>query len=214
MDAPSRLRIAESSGSRLAVVPALIALVSGYLLGSVDFAVLVARSQGVDIYAVGSGNPGTSNVLRNLGKRAAALVLVGDLLKGLVAAAIGVWVGDITTGYLAGLGAVIGHVFPVWHRFKGGRGVATSIGAVVWLSPIWGAIVAVTWMGVVAVTKTASIASIIAMVLLVPGLALFGVRGIELVIAGAMALLVLARHAPNIRRLVSGDEQLLTPEQQ
>ncbi|NNF64931.1 MAG: glycerol-3-phosphate 1-O-acyltransferase PlsY [Acidimicrobiia bacterium] len=194
-------------------MPALIALVFGYLLGSVDFAVLVARARGVDIYAVGSGNPGTSNVLRSVGKKAAALVLVGDLLKGLAAAAFGVWIGEVTAGYLAGLGAVVGHVFPVWHRFKGGRGVATSIGAIVWLSPIWGAMVAVSWMGVVAVTKTASIASIVAMVLLVPGLLVFGARGIDLLIAGVMALLVLARHAPNIRRLLSGEEQLLTTEQ-
>lgn len=213
MDAPSSQRVFESSGSRLADVPILIALIVGYLLGSIDFAVLVARAQGVDIYAVGSGNPGTSNVLRSVGKKAAALVLIGDLLKGLIAAAIGVWAGDITTGYLAGLGAVVGHVFPVWHRFKGGRGVATSIGAIVWLSPVWGAIVAIGWLGVVLATKTASIASIVAMALLVPGLALSGVRGLDLALAAAMAGLVLIRHAPNIRRIVGGEEQTFTQEQ-
>lgn len=191
---------------------ALLSAVAGYLLGSIDFAVLVAKSQGVDIYEVGSGNPGTSNVFRSLGKKAAAAVLVGDLLKGLLAAAIGVALGDETTGYVAGLSAVLGHVLPVWHRFKGGRGVATSIGAVIWLEPVWGLVVGIAWMAVVVTTKTASIASIVAMLALVPGLALFGVRGWSLGLAAAMAAVVLVRHAPNIKRIVAGDERTLSSE--
>ena len=184
-----------------------IALALAYLLGSIDFGVIVPRLLGIDIYEHGSGNPGASNVLRTMGKRAGAAVMVGDAVKGAVAAFVGSWmVGDVI-GFWCGLAAVAGHIFPVWHRFRGGRGVATAIGAVLWLEPWFGLILAIGWGATVALTKTASIASLSAMVLYVPGYALFGRRGWELVAAGLTAGLVIVRHAPNIRRLLSGGEQ-------
>ena len=167
-----------------------LALVLAYLIGSVDFGVIVPRLMGRDIYAEGSGNPGTSNVFRTVGKKAAAVVLLGDSLKGLVAAAVGASLVDPVVGFAAALAAVVGHCFPVWHRFRGGRGVAT-----------------VGWGGVVATTKTASIASLVAMVVYVPGYLLFGTRGTALLWAGATALLVIARHHGNIRRIFSGSER-------
>ncbi len=191
-----------------------LSIVIAYLLGSVAFGVIVPKAQGLDIYAVGSGNPGTSNVFRSVGKRAAALVMLGDLLKGTAAAAIGaLWVGS-TVGYACMLAATAGHVWPVWHRFRGGRGVATSLGAVAWLSPLWGILVAVGWTAVVVITKTASIASLGAMVVLVPGLLVAGVRGWSLVWATATVALVIARHAGNIQRLFAGEERAIVGEEQ
>ncbi len=183
------------------------AIVIGYLLGSIDFGVIVPRTLGIDIYMEGSGNPGTSNVLRSVGKGPAAIVMVGDGLKGIAAAAIGSTMVDPTIGFAAALAAVIGHAFPIWHRFRGGRGVATAIGAAIWLAPGWGLALAVGWGIAVAVTRTASIASLLAMAAYVPVMALAGHRGSRLVLAGAIALLVIARHAGNISRLISRTER-------
>ena len=188
------------------------ALAIGYFLGSIDSGVIVPRLMGVDIYAHGSGNPGASNVMRTLGKRAGAAVMLADAVKGAAAAFIGTWMVNDVIGFWAALAAVVGHVFPVWHRFRGGRGVATAIGAVLWLAPWFGLILAIGWGATVALTKTASIASLGAMVLYVPGYALFGRRGWELVAAGLTAGLVIVRHAPNIRRLLSGGEQTVETE--
>jgi len=184
-----------------------VALAAAYLLGSIDFGVIVPRLAGIDIYTRGSGNPGASNVLRSVGRKAGAAVMVGDVVKGMLAAAVGdFWVGE-AVGFACGLAAVVGHVFPLWHRFRGGRGVAAAIGAAIWLEPWFGLGTALVWVGIVAVTKTASVASLVAMVAYVPGFALFGHRGWSLVWAAVAALLVIWRHAPNIRRLLGGSEQ-------
>ncbi len=198
--------------SRLEVVSTFIALLIGYLLGSIDFGVIVPRALGIDIYERGSGNPGTSNVLRSVGKGAAAVVMIGDTLKGLAAAAIGSTIGGELVGFGAGLAAVVGHVFPVWHGFKGGRGVATAIGAAIWLEPVFGLLLGLGWFAAVVITKTASVASLVAMILYVPAMALGGHRGYELVISAAIALLVILRHSSNIKRIFSGSERSVVKE--
>ena len=162
---------------------------------------------GVDIYAHGSGNPGASNVMRTLGKKAGAAVMLVDAAKGLLAALIGGLLVGTTVGFWCGFAAVVGHVFPIWHKFRGGRGVATAIGAVGYLAPWFGLVLVLGWGTTVAITKTASIASLGAMVVYVPGYALYGQRGWALVAAGLTAALVVIRHSGNIRRLVSGGEQ-------
>jgi len=184
-----------------------LALIFAYAIGSIDFGVIVPRILGVDIYAHGSGNPGASNVMRTIGKKAGAAVMIGDALKGIAAAALGAAAVGASTGYWAALAAVAGHVFPVWHRFRGGRGVATAIGAVLWLAPWFGVVLVAGWGATVALTKTASIASLGAMVLYVPGYALYGARGWPLVAAAITAVLVIVRHAANIKRLLGGSEQ-------
>jgi len=189
-----------------------------YLLGSIDFGVIVPRMLGVDIYAEGSGNPGTSNVFRSLGKGPAALVLLGDGAKGALAAAIGtLWAGTVsgatsaeTLAVACAFFAVVGHVVPIWHRFHGGRGVATAIGGAIFLAPVFGLVLAVAWLIVTLVFKVASLASLGAMILYVPGLVLAGYRGWALVWGAAIALLVIARHASNIRRLLDGSERRMT----
>jgi glycerol-3-phosphate acyltransferase PlsY len=193
-------------------VGSVSAIVVAYLVGSVNFGVIVPRLRGTDIYSEGSGNPGATNVFRTLGKRAGALVMVGDVAKGVVAAAIGGLLAGEAVGFSCAFAAVVGHVFPVWHRFRGGRGVATALGAALWLEPVWGLVLNAGWGSVVAVTKTASVASLVAMVLYVPGYALFGHRGASLWWAAATTLLVVVRHAPNIRRIVTGSERRVVPE--
>jgi glycerol-3-phosphate acyltransferase PlsY len=186
-----------------------VVVVAAYLVGSIDFAVLVARAKGLDIYDLGSGNPGTANVARNLGWKAAAPVLVGDVLKGVVASAVGLWVGTPALAVGAGLAAVLGHCFPIWHRFKGGKGVATAGGAIIVVSPILGVALVVIWATVARLIRISSVASLTVVVLSVPGLAIAGHRGWVLIWAGAMAVLVLARHSSNISRLRRGKENSL-----
>lgn len=185
----------------------VIAVILAYLIGSVDFGVIVPRAFGVDIYSEGSGNPGTSNVFRAMGKKAAGLVLVGDSLKGVAAVAIvDLWLGT-PVAHAAGFAAVVGHIFPVWHRFKGGKGVATALGAALWLEPIVGAVLGVGWITVVVVTRTASMASLAAMLVYVPAFAVAGDRDEALWWVAAIAILVVVRHGGNIGRLFSGAER-------
>lgn len=189
-----------------------LALAGAYVVGSIDFAVVVARMYGVDIHQVGSGNPGTSNVLRTLGRLPAVMVFVGDMLKGVVAAAMGMIASGLADpqihwAFAAGLAAVVGHCYPVFHRFKGGKGVATAGGLVLFTLPLVALIDVVLWVVVARVTKTASISSLVVMAVTIP-LALW--RGIEigaLLWLVATIALIVWRHRANIQRMVRGDEQ-------
>jgi glycerol-3-phosphate acyltransferase PlsY len=191
-------------------IEAVAAVLIAYLLGSIDFAVWVSRAKGVDIYQVGSGNPGAANVMRALGKRYAALVLVGDALKGLVAAALGEGLGGgEAAGFAAVLAAVLGHCYPLWHRFRGGKGVATAAGGLAWLAPWALAAFLVAYALMVRLTGISSLGSLTGLALALPVAALGGARGWELVwLAGLMGL-VFFRHRENIGRLVRGEEQAL-----
>lgn len=189
----------------------VLILLSSYLLGSVDFAVLVGRMHGVDIHQVGSGNPGTSNVMRTLGRGPAAMVFIGDTLKGIIAAAIGAFLSEqgpeSPWTYAAGLMAVIGHCYPVFHRFRGGKGVATGGGVVLFAEPIAGLILTVIWVAVAKIGKVASIASLVVTVASIPILIWQGVSGWGLVWFGIMLGLVIYRHRGNISRIMKRREQ-------
>jgi glycerol-3-phosphate acyltransferase PlsY len=188
------------------------AVLASYLIGSVDFAVVVGRMHGVDIHQVGSGNPGTSNVMRTLGKGPAVMVFVGDAIKGVLAAAIGTFVVDDGPAisawtFATGLAAVIGHCYPLYHRFKGGKGVATGGGVLIFAVPLVGLILVLIWAVVARLTRVASIASLTVLVSTIP-LALWqGVRGVSLLFLAAMLLLVTYRHRGNISRILNRDEQ-------
>jgi glycerol-3-phosphate acyltransferase PlsY len=185
-------------------------IVAGYLIGSIDFAVLVARRRGVDIYAEGSGNPGASNVSRVLGKRAGAAVMILDLLKGVVGAGIGELVGGSELlGFVAGGAAVVGHCFPIWHRFRGGKGVATTVGVLLWTIPLLGLALALLWAGVIVASRMASLGSLALVVLAIPGVWLWAEDGWSAVVMATISMLVIMRHAENIRRLLSGGEQTI-----
>ena len=187
-----------------------LAILAGYFIGSVDVAVIIARRHGVDIYGAGSGNPGASNISRTLGRRHGALVMIADVLKGVVAAAIGELVGGSElVGFAAGAMAVVGHCFPLWHRFRGGKGVATGGGMLLWTIPGLGLALGIIWGAAVAITRVSSHGSLIIAVLAVPGVAIWARNGWSAVIMGVLSVLVIARHRDNIERIFSGGEQTL-----
>lgn len=181
-----------------------------YLAGTFPSAVLVARASGVDIRDVGSGNPGASNVTRVLGWRRGVWVFVLDAAKGALAASTGLIVAGRPAGYVLGGAAVVGHVFPVWTRFRGGKGVATGGGVFAVLSPIVFAILVALWFLISQVTKKASLASLVIIALVPVGVWVIRREIWEVVATIAIAMLVMARHLGNIKRLVTRREHALT----
>ncbi len=193
-------------------VPIAIAVAAAYLVGSINFAVVVGRMHGINIDEEGSGNPGASNVLRTLGRFPAAMVFVGDMLKGTVGAAMGMIASgtanpQIHWAFLAGLAATVGHCYPVFHRFRGGKGVATAGGVMLFTVPLVAFISTAVWAVVVKLTKTASIGSLFLAVLTIPLAMWRGVEGLSLLWLALTVLLVIWRHRGNIKRMFSGREQ-------
>ncbi|MBR6976634.1 MAG: glycerol-3-phosphate 1-O-acyltransferase PlsY [Ottowia sp.] len=193
-----------------------VAIVGGYLLGSVSFAVLVSRVFGLnDPRSYGSGNPGATNVLRSGSKAAAIAVLVLDVLKGLLPVALVLHIGSdygltgAGAAALTGLAAFVGHLYPVFFGFKGGKGVATALGVVLALSP-WLALAVLVVFGVVlAATRYVSLASMSAaaaapLIMLLPGP--WGHSVLAVVAFLVMAALLIWRHRANIERLRAGTE--------
>lgn len=181
-----------------------LAIVVSYFCGTVPSAIAVARSKGVDITSFGSGNPGASNVGRALGTRYFVIVMLMDSLKGAVPTAL--MLGDRHVAYLCGAAAVLGHVFPVTRRLKGGKGVATGAGVVLVLHPFILLTAFATWMLVSRITRKASVASIVAVPVVVGGFLVAGVPAWEVWAIVGIGLLVEIRHVGNIKRLVSGSE--------
>jgi glycerol-3-phosphate acyltransferase PlsY len=182
-------------------------IVPAYFLGTFPSAVMVARSRGIDITKVGSGNPGATNVSRTMGRKWGVMVFVLDALKGIIPAAFGVFVlGDDRVAYALIAASVLGHMFPVTRRFRGGKGVATMAGAMFVMQPAISAILGGVWYVVLAISKKSSVASI-ALIVGLPVLAvLFHVSTWEIITMIAINALLLLRHASNIRRLLSGTE--------
>jgi glycerol-3-phosphate acyltransferase PlsY len=180
-----------------------------YLIGTFPSAALVARANGIDIRSVGSGNPGASNVTRVLGWRKGVWVFVLDAAKGTLAAGIGLAAGGRPAGYALGAAAVLGHVFPVWQRFRGGKGVATGGGVAAMMAPIAFALLVLLWFAISQTTKKASIASIAVVALLPVGVAIEQRRWWEVLAMIGICVLVMARHLGNIRRLLARREHAL-----
>jgi glycerol-3-phosphate acyltransferase PlsY len=191
----------------LALPVALGLLVGGYLLGSIPFGLVVTRLGGAgDIRQVGSGNIGATNVLRTGRKDLALLTLLGDGGKGIVAVLVARHFFGETAAALAGGAAFLGHLFPVWLGFKGGKGVATFFG--VMLTAAWpvGVMAAITWIAVAALMRLSSLAALTA-VALAPLFALATDQALPMVVLAAfMAVLVFVRHKDNIARLRTGTE--------
>lgn len=186
----------------------LIYIALGYMIGSLPFAVIVSKAFGLaDPRSFGSGNPGATNVLRTGNKAAAALTLFGDAAKGWLAMFMAAKVGAGETAVAcAGLAAFLGHLFPLFLRFKGGKGVATAIGVLIGLDG-WIALGAVlTWVATAAITRYSSLAALVA-ACVAPLLALarHGIGAISIVV-GVMCLLLIMRHKANIQRLMAGTE--------
>jgi acyl phosphate:glycerol-3-phosphate acyltransferase len=192
-------------------------LTAAYLLGSLSFAILVAKIYGLpDPRSHGSGNPGATNMLRTGRKSAAALTLIGDALKGSVAVILAQWATNayglpVYVPYLAALAAFLGHLFPVFFSFKGGKGVATALGVLLALDIRLGGLAIITWVIVFAITRVSSLSALVAATLAPAyGYYLLG-KGPEtkflVGILAVLSLLVLARHHSNIRKLLSGEEK-------
>jgi acyl phosphate:glycerol-3-phosphate acyltransferase len=177
-----------------------------YLLGTFPSAVMVARTKGIDITAVGSRNPGASNVARTMGTAWGILVFVLDGLKGAIPAAVGLVLDEPRAAYALVAAAVLGHMYPITRRFHGGKGVATVGGALVVLHPLVFALLTAIWVAIRKVTGKASLGSLVIAVGLPVGVALDGSPAWEVAAAGGLAALVLLRHADNIKRLMHGSE--------
>lgn len=186
----------------------LLATILAYLLGSVSFGMLIAGWRGVNLREHGSGNTGSTNVLRVIGKREAVLTLVGDVLKGTVAVGVARFLTDDPIGHaLAAFAAIVGHNFPLYYRFKGGKGVATTFGALFGYMPWVAMALVLVWGAAVWMTHISSVGALsvsVALPLLSfwlfedPVHRLFGV---------AAALMMLIRHKDNVGRLLRGEER-------
>lgn len=190
-------------------------VLGAYLLGSLSFAVIVSRRMGLeDPRAYGSGNPGATNMLRSGRKSAAALTLLGDSLKGWVAVSLAKYVGPQlglheTLAAWCGLAAFIGHVFPVFFGFKGGKGVATALGVLLGFSVWLGLACIATWLAMTAAFRISSLAALTTAVAApVYTVVLMGWNVFAWVVLGMSAILIY-RHKSNIQKLIAGTESRL-----
>ena len=198
----------------------VLATLAAYLIGSLSFAVLVSRVFGLnDPRTYGSKNPGATNVLRSGNKIAAVVTLLFDALKGwLPVVAVAWWGGPFGLGEgtvaLVGLAAFLGHLFPVFFRFQGGKGVATAAGVIIGFEPLLGLAALLTWAIVAYFFRYSSLASIVTAVF-APAFYLFGDRvawsapGLVVLSLSVMGILLVWRHAENINRLIAGKESRL-----
>lgn len=184
----------------------LAALVLGYLLGSIPFGLILTRAAGLgDVRAIGSGNIGATNVLRTGNKKLAAATLIGDALKGTAAVLLAGHFWGAEAAILAGFAAFIGHVYPVWLGFKGGKGVATFLGVLIGLAWPIAILFAAVWLAVAYFSRYSSLAALIASVA-VP-LTLLAVGDYPKALLFAVLTLILCyKHRSNIGRLLSGSE--------
>jgi glycerol-3-phosphate acyltransferase PlsY len=189
-----------------------LALLVGYLLGSIPFGLLLTRAAGLgDVRSIGSGNIGATNVLRTGRRGLAAATLLLDALKGMAAVLV---VHEIAKrhvafdayhlSYVAGLGALLGHLFPVWLRFLGGKGIATYIGVLLGLHWPAGIVFCLVWAATAATSRYSSLASLVATLAVVLYYLLVGQAGLLFILI--MSILIFGKHHGNIRRLLAGEE--------
>lgn len=186
-------------------------LVLAYLLGSIPFGLILGKIKGIDIREYGSGNIGTSNVARILGKKAAILTLLGDGLKGLVPVLLGrVFLGNAAWMLAAiGLVAVIGHNWPIWLKFKGGKGVTTTYGSFLGIAWLPALATILTWVVVTKLTKKSSIAALISAPC-APVFALLFRQPVAIIVFGIASFgMIYLRHISNIKRILAGTEHRL-----
>jgi acyl phosphate:glycerol-3-phosphate acyltransferase len=189
-------------------------LVSGYLLGSIPFGLLLTRAAGLgDVRKIGSGNIGATNVLRTGNKKLAAATLLLDGLKGTAAVLLAYYILGPTPALAAGLGAFLGHVFPVWLGFKGGKGVATYIGALLGLMPMLAAVFCGVWLLVAYLSRYSSLSALVASFAVLAASWMFASPFQSIIVNPPMTLvltimtaLLYIKHRPNIARLAAGTE--------
>lgn len=184
----------------------LLCLIS-FLVGSIPVGLIIARLKGVDLRKVGSGNIGATNVLRAMGKGPAIATLLGDILKGFVPVVTGLYgLNDSLSVGLVGLSAILGHDFSIFLRFRGGKGVATSIGVLLSYSPMVALLTILIWIVVAFVSRYSSLAALVSFLLLPINIYVFDYSYERFVISIFITLLLLLKHRDNIRRLITGSE--------
>ncbi len=191
----------------MSLVIALILLFPvAYMLGTFPSAQLIANARGVDITAAGSGNPGAANIGRTLGRKLGILVFLLDGLKGAISTAVGYAFAGYAGALTLVFAAVIGHIFPVTRKFKGGKGVATAGGGMIALYPWIGLAMTVLWLLVAKVTKKASLGSLAIALGLPISQVIVGRPAGEVLAGVGLFALVIWRHIPNLKRIIAGEE--------
>ncbi|MEW5802314.1 MAG: glycerol-3-phosphate 1-O-acyltransferase PlsY [bacterium] len=192
----------------MAILKPAFFFLMAYFLGSIPFGVLIARMYRVDIRQVGSKNPGATNVLRAVGKKPAIFTLLGDLGKGMAASILGkVFLSSSGLAAIMGFMAIIGHDWSIFSRFRGGKGVATSLGVFLILAPLPAVLALLTWLGVFAVSRYVSLASVSAAMVLPVFIFLFsGGNSTLFQVALLASALLIFKHRSNIQRLMAGTE--------
>ena len=207
------------------MAPYIIIAIVAYVIGSINFSVIISKKMaGFDVREKGSGNAGSTNVLRTIGMKAAIITLLCDILKGVIAVLIGLWIGNIVKDVdkallvqIAGILVVLGHTFPIFFEFKGGKGVATALGVLLITNWKIGLICAVFALVIIIITRMVSMGSISAAILF-PILTLF-IREHFIVEASGpkylifsilLALLIIFNHRENIKRIVAGTENKIS----
>jgi glycerol-3-phosphate acyltransferase PlsY len=187
-----------------------LSLVAAYLIGSIPFAFLLTRHvRGIDLRTTGSGNPGATNVMRSAGPRLAAAVVALDVVKGTIAVLIASDATPAVVPAAAGMAAIIGHVYPVWLRFRGGKGVATAFGVFSVLAPLATVLCLLGFVGTVWITRYVSLGSVVATAALGPLMCLTHAPTAVIVAAFVAAALIIERHRTNLARLQAGTERRL-----
>lgn len=186
----------------------LLAVVAAYLMGSIPFAQLLSRRRGVDLRRVGSGNVGATNVLRTLGVRPAVLAMVLDAMKGTVAVLVAQRLTNgVAAPVAAGLASMVGHVYPVWLHFRGGKGVATAAGAFAVLTPAALLAAAAVFLGVVTFTRFISVGSMAAALTLAGWAIATDAPATVGIGASLAAVMIIVGHRANLVRLAAGTER-------
>ncbi|MGJ8570350.1 MAG: glycerol-3-phosphate 1-O-acyltransferase PlsY [Hoeflea sp.] len=181
-------------------------LLFGYLCGSIPFGLILTRMAGLgDVRSIGSGNIGATNVLRTGNKKLAAATLLADALKGTVAVVAAREFIGMEAALIAGLGAFLGHLYPVWLKFKGGKGVATYLGVLLGLAPLIVLVFAAIWLGMAKLFRYSSLAALAA-ALVVPIALYFNGRPEVASLFVVLSLITILKHHQNIRRLLAGTE--------
>ena len=190
-----------------ALIKGIAIIVFSYLVGSISFATIICRKYySIDIRQYGSKNPGSTNVLRVLGAKPALIVFIADFLKGLIVVLIGRYTGDQNLALLAGLCVVVGHDWPIFHNFAGGKGIATSLGVIMGLTPVVGLILIPIGILIIYVSRYVSLCSVVAAIAF-PILLLAFRYQINYILTGTIiSAIAVYRHKSNISRLISGTE--------
>ncbi|MBR2387879.1 MAG: glycerol-3-phosphate 1-O-acyltransferase PlsY [Clostridia bacterium] len=203
------------------IICGIVLTIIPYLLGSINFAIIISgRRFHDDVREHGSGNAGMTNMLRTYGKRAAGLTLLGDALKAVLAAIVGYYMMGMYGAYIAGFFCVLGHTFPIFHKFKGGKGVVTTAASMLMCNPIVFLIILALFVTIVAIWRFISLGSIMC-ALLYP----FILSGVDMVLLGhpsglyiifalLTSVLVIVKHKDNIKRLLEGKENKLSFKKQ